>query len=152
RMNRGIDYRSDYYSLGVTLYQILTGVLPFQSQDTLELIYAHIAKIPFAPIEVDSAIPKTLSDIITKLLEKTAEKRYQSGYGLISDLNNCLMQLQKTGTVKEFTLGKFDFSGRFQIPDKLYGRETEIQFLLKKFAKASEGRSQLLLVAGYSGV
>ncbi len=152
RMNRGIDYRSDYYSLGVTLYQLFTGKLPFQSQDTLELIYSHIAKVPLTPIEIDATIPKVISDIIMKLLEKTAEKRYQSGYGLISDLNNCLLQLQKTGIVKEFPLGKNDFSGRFQIPDKLYGREEETQFLLAQFDKASQGRSELLLIAGYSGV
>ncbi|MEO8402752.1 MAG: serine/threonine-protein kinase PknK, partial [Gammaproteobacteria bacterium] len=152
RMNRGIDYRSDYYSLGATFYQIFTGVLPFTSKDTLELVYSHIAKLPASPSQVDPAIPKIISDIIMKLLEKTAEKRYQSGYGLITDLQNCLLQLQKTGLCNEFPLGLNDYSGRFQVPDKLYGRESEINYLLDTFSRVSSGSSELMLVAGYSGI
>lgn len=153
RMNRGIDYRSDYYSLGMTIYQMVTGELPFKSNDNLELVYSHIAKVPISPHDLDSAIPKPLSDIIMKLLAKTSEERYQSCYGLISDLQNCLFQLQKTGTLHDFPLATKDLSGRFQISEKLYGRESEIKFLLDKFTVITEnGHSELMLVAGYSGI
>ncbi|MEO8964530.1 MAG: AAA family ATPase, partial [Gammaproteobacteria bacterium] len=152
RMNRGIDYRSDYYSLGVTLYQIFTGELPFKSTDPLELVYSHIAKTPPPPNLIDTAIPKPISDIIMKLMAKTAEDRYQTDYGIISDLQNCLIQLQKKGAVVDFKLGEHDLSGQFQIPEKLYGRETEVNYLLETFARVSQGNSELLLVAGYSGV
>lgn len=153
RMNRGIDYRSDYYSLGVTLYQMFTGTLPFQSNDPLELVYSHIAKLPTTPHEADHAIPKILSDIIMKLLAKTAEERYQSTYGLLSDLRECHMQLQMTGEIHEFPLAVNDLSAYFQISEKLYGRDSEVAYLLKTFARVSEdGQTELMLVAGYSGI
>lgn len=152
RMNRGIDYRSDYYSLGVTLYQLLTGVLPFQAKDPLEIVHAHLVELPLAPQVLNTAIPKTISDIIMNLLKKTAEERYQSLYGLLYDLKRATLQYQQTGTVEDFPLGTQDFSGRFQIPEKLYGRTNEINFLLATFARVSQGPSEFMLIAGHAGI
>ncbi|MEO8400344.1 MAG: serine/threonine-protein kinase PknK [Gammaproteobacteria bacterium] len=152
RMNRGIDYRSDYYSLGVTFYQLFTGVLPFQNSDPIELVQAHISKQPIAPNELNPAIPISISKIILKLLAKNAEDRYQSAFGLIFDLKQCMIQTQQSGTITNFEPGQKDFSGRFQIPEKLYGRQQEIKFLLDTFERVNQGHSELMLVAGHAGI
>ncbi len=152
RMNRSLDYRSDLYSLGVTLYEMLTGQLPFQSDDPVELVHSHIAKTPVPPCEVDAGIPAVLSDIIMKLLTKTAEGRYQSGFGVQADLERCREQWQREGRVASFALGQADFSGRFQIPEKLYGREAEVEKLLEVFARVVQGRREIMLVTGAPGV
>lgn len=152
RMNRGIDYRSDYYSLGVIYYQMFTGKLPFEDAEPLELIHAHIAKRPVPPHIINAAIPLPISNIIMKLLEKNAEDRYQTLYGLLYDLKFCRNQLQKTDKVDSFVLAEKDFSGKFQIPEKLYGRQYEIEFLLNTFNRVSTGHSELMLIAGHSGI
>jgi predicted ATPase/serine phosphatase RsbU (regulator of sigma subunit)/tRNA A-37 threonylcarbamoyl transferase component Bud32 len=152
RMNRSMDYRTDFYSLGVVFYELLTGTLPFYSDDLMELIHYHIAKRAKPPHEVNPEIPSVLSDIVLKLLAKTAEDRYQSALGLKTDLEYCLKQLETTGAIKSFELGQKDISGRFQIPQKLYGRETEIEQLLEGFDYVCSGNTELMLVSGYSGI
>src|SRR5919199_1280659 len=139
RMNRGIDYRTDFYSLGVTFYELLTGKLPFQSADALSLVHCHLAKVPVSPREINSERPKAVSDIVMKLMAKTAEERYQSAWGLQTDLENCLSQLQKTGNISCFWLASNDISDKFQIPQKLYGREAEIETLLTAFERVAAG-------------
>ena len=152
RMNRGVDYRTDFYSLGVTFYELLTGQLPFDRADAMELVHAHIAKQPVSPCQLVSHIPTPLSDIVMKLMAKNAEDRYQSAYGLKADLETCYRQLQSGGEVSSFLIGGQDISSNFQIPQKLYGREPEIEALLAGFERISQGTSEMILVAGYSGI
>ncbi|MFZ4558324.1 MAG: ATP-binding protein, partial [Pseudanabaena sp.] len=152
RMNRGIDYRADFYSLGVTLYQLLTGTLPFESADPLELMHSHIAKTAIPADQVNSKVPEMVSEIVTKLMSKNAEERYQSALGLKHDLEQCLTQWKTTGEIAEFELGQRDLSDRFLIPEKLYGREAEVEQLLEAFERVAEGASELMLVAGFSGI
>ncbi|MEH2114201.1 AAA family ATPase [Nostoc sp.] len=153
RMNRGIDHRSDLYSLGVTFYEMLTGQLPFQGKDPLEWVHCHIAKSPLCPSKLNSDIPQMLCEITMKLLSKVAEQRYQSAFGLQFDLEKCLKQLETTGEIQSFVLGEQDISERFQIPQKLYGREPEIAKLLQAFERVvSQGKPELVLVSGFAGV
>ncbi|MCV6636192.1 AAA family ATPase [Candidatus Albibeggiatoa sp. nov. NOAA] len=152
RMNRSIDYRTDYYSLGVTWYQMLTGRLPFEAKDAMEWVYCHIAKTPRPPIEINPQIPYPVSAIIMKLIEKTAEKRYQSTYGLLTDLKRSLEQLQIMGRIDSFSLGIKDASSHFQIHEKLYGRDTEIELLHASFDRVSLEFKEMMLIAGYSGI
>ena len=152
RMNRAVDYRSDIYSLGVTLYELFTGQLPFEAADAMEMIHAHIAMQPIAPQQIDAEIPGVLSEIILILLAKNAEDRYQSLRGLGADLIRCLDQLQHKQTIESFTLREDDFSGRLQISQKLYGRESEIAQLTTTYDRVAQGNSELLFIAGYSGV
>ncbi len=159
RMNRLIDYRTDLYSLGVTFYEMLTGQLPFQSSDPLELVHCHIAKTPTPPSELNSQIPLIVSDIVLKLLSKTAEDRYQTALGLKADLEVCLKMLQ-SGNISYFPIGKLDKSSQFLIPQKLYGRETEVATLINAFVRVASpqekrvglGATEMILVSGYSGI
>ncbi|MBD1834233.1 AAA family ATPase [Cyanobacteria bacterium FACHB-472] len=154
RMNRTLDYRTDFYSLGVTFYKLLTGQLPFPTTDIMELVHCHIAKQPIPPHEVTD-IPIAVSDIVLKLMAKNAEERYQSAWGLKADLNECLRQLETTREIATFQFGTQDISDKFQIPQKLYGRSSEVQTLLTAFERISTGetkQAELMLVAGYSGI
>ncbi|MBE9187508.1 AAA family ATPase [Microcoleus sp. LEGE 07076] len=180
RMNRSLDYRTDFYSLGVTFYELLAKQLPFETTDALELVHCHLAKVAVSPREINSEIPKAVSDIVMKLMAKTAEERYQSAGGIKADLETCLTQLQTNGEISEFPLASSDISDKFQIPQKLYGREQEVETLLAAFErvagsqaksnslptsgetlsslqsrrgiKRDGGRVELMLVAGYSGI
>jgi predicted ATPase/signal transduction histidine kinase len=152
RMNRGIDYRTDFYSLGVTFYELLTGQLPFQSSDPMELLHCHIAKLPPLVDEINPQIAPVLSSIINKLMAKNAEDRYQSALGLKYDLENCLHQLKETGKIASFPIAQRDVCDRFIIPEKLYGREPEVETLLKAFDRVTNNQTELMLVTGFSGI
>src|SRR5271170_6590953 len=152
RMNRSVDARSDFYSLGVTLYLMLTGTLPFDAADPLEWVHCHIARRPTPPRD-RAAVPEPLSAIVMKLLAKNAEERYQTAAGLEADLRRCLTEFQSHGRIDSFALGAHDSSDRLLIPEKLYGREREVDDLLAAFDRVvSQGNPELVLVSGYSGV
>ncbi len=152
RMNREIDRRTDFYSLGITFYELLTNRLPFETTDAMELVHSHIAKQPNPPHLLIPEIPSCLSEIVMKLMAKNAEDRYQSAYGLQVDLAACRSQWSQTGRIDPFVLGNRDISDRFQISQKLYGREREIEQLLAGFERVSLGQKQMMLVRGYSGI
>jgi len=152
RMNRRLDYRTDLYSLGVTLYELFTGQLPFVSSDMLELIHDHIARNPKPPLEIEPGIPGPVSDIVLKLLAKDPDDRYQTARGLQADLKRCLDQWEREGRIKAFGLGDDDVTSRLHIPHRLYGRRAEVERLESILDLAFTKHAQLLLVAGYSGV
>ena len=152
RINRAVDHRTDFYSLGATLYALLTGSPPFQSSDPLELIHSHIARTPPPPDAVDPEVPEQVSRIVMRLLAKAAEDRYQSARGIHDDLAACQREWTATGTISRFDLGGHDVSERFLIPQRLYGRDPELGALTAAFDETCAGRTALLLVSGYSGI
>jgi PAS domain S-box-containing protein len=140
RMNRVVDYRTDFYSLGVTFYELLTGRLPFPTEDMLEMVHCHLARHPVPPSTLNPTIPEVLSDLVIKLMAKNAEDRYQSAEGIQADLQRCLDTWQSSGTIVPFALAQQDFTGKLQIPQKLYGRELEVARLLAAFERVAECR------------
>ncbi len=152
RMNRKLDYRTDYYSFGVMLYELVTGRLPFEVSDPMELVHCHIARKPPPLRTANEEVPKALAAIILKLMAKTAEERYQSAVGIRADLQRCLTQLESSGQIGDFTPGQDDVSERFHIPEVLYGREEVVDALLASFTRVCSGGKELVLVSGPSGV
>ncbi|MGA9119264.1 MAG: SpoIIE family protein phosphatase [Bacteroidota bacterium] len=152
RVNRVIDYRADFYALGVTLYELLIGWLPFQSSDPMELIHAHIARIPPAPSDLNPGIPRIVSDIVMKLLAKSADDRYQNAFGLRIDLEECLHQWGSRGAIAGFVLGTKDISEQFHLPQRLYGRDHAIRALRESFDRVCREKPGLLIVRGPAGI
>ena len=162
RMNRSLDYRTDYYSLGVSFYELLTSQMPFHSEDPLEFIHSILTQEPKLVSEVNPNIPHQVAAIINKLLAKNAEDRYQSSVGLIKDLEECLEQFKQSSKINSFPLGRYDVSQEFHIPQKLYGREKEITWLLTHFEEYLDNfrrrgltvsrQIPIILVSGYSGI
>ncbi|MCG8613067.1 MAG: AAA family ATPase [Pseudomonadales bacterium] len=152
RMNRALDYRTDFYTLGVTFYYLLTGKLPFVADDALGMVYAHMAVRQTSVHLIRNDVPVVVSRIVDKLLSKNAEDRYQSALGLKADLQQCMAWLEQKNDAPEFILGQQDISDRFQKSQTLYGRATEVDHLLSSFKQVITGQPRLLAVAGYSGV
>ena len=151
KLDIAVDYRSDFYSLGVTFYQMLTGKLPFAASDSLELIHCHLAVMPMALHQLNREIPAAISQIVIKLLAKNPEDRYQSALGLKADLENCLTQLLHTGEIKPFCLGKLDQQAQLKISQKLYGRDSEMRILTLAWERVRGGATEIILVKGRSG-
>jgi PAS domain S-box-containing protein len=153
RMNRSIDARSDLYTLGVTFYQMLTGVLPFTASDPMAWVHCHIARQPVPPKERVETVPAPVSALIMKLLAKTPEERYQTAGGVERDLRHCLAEWEAHGCIDDFPLGRQDTSDRLLIPERLYGRKAEIDTLIAAFDRVvGSGMVELVLVSGYSGI
>ena len=152
RMNRGIDSRSDLYSLGVCFYRMLTGELPFRSRDPMELLHAHIARKPSRPRDVNPQVPQAVSELAMRLLEKRAEDRYQSADGLVRDLQAMREATAQGRSLTDMPLARWDVSRQFQVSQKIHGRDKEIRLLLESFERMAQGKAELLLVGGYSGI
>jgi len=151
RMNRPVDYRTDFYSLGVTLYELACSQLPFISDDPAEIVHCHIAKTPLPAYKVNPEIPKAVSGIIAKLMAKMPEERYKNTQGIMFDLYKCIEQMDDSGVVEDFELGSRDISDKFEVPKKLYGREYELDNLLTSFQN-NKGNAEFILIGGYSGI
>lgn len=152
RINRRIDYRTDFYSVGMVLYELFSGQLPFESNDPIKLLHQHIAEVPVSPSSFNSTIFPVLDTIILKLLSKNAEDRYLSAYGVLCDLQKCLAFYQSNIENINFQIGLHDFSNKFKISSKVYGRNSQLEVGLKVYEKVSNGSFELLFVTGMSGI
>ncbi len=152
RTSRSINYRSDYYSLGITLYQVITNHLPFEYEDPLDIIHAHMVMTPDSPSDLNSYIPKMISDVIMKLIKKNPEDRYQSAFGIEYDLQKILEQIESKEGIKEFSLGEHDTSSVFHISEKLVGRTNEIKLLQESFERAAKHHNEIIFISGTSGI
>ncbi|MPW23383.1 AAA family ATPase [Paraburkholderia sp. CNPSo 3157] len=153
RMNRSIDSRSDLYAFGVTLYQMLTGTLPFTAADPMEWVHCHVARKPVPPSARVETVPPAVSELVMKLLAKTPEERYQTAAGVDRDLRRCLTEWQSQSHIDAFPLGEHDTPDRLLIPEKLYGREREVGAMVAAFDRVvMSGTPELVLVSGYSGI
>src|SRR5471032_1092503 len=153
RMNRSIDSRSDLYAFGVTLYQMLTGTLPFTAEDPMEWVHCHVARKPASPDSRVAGIPPAVSELVLKLLAKTPEERYQTAPGVERDLRRCLTEWQRQRHIDGFPLGEYDVPARLIIPEKLYGRERAVLAMIAAFDRVvTSGMPELVLVSGYSGI
>lgn len=152
RMNRELDYRADYYSLGITLFELLTGTLPFKASDTMGWVHCHISRVAPSVSALNPAVPESLDRIVRKLMDKNPDDRYQSAHGLLRDLERSERQSRDGGQDAGFVLGAHDISQRFQVSPRLYGRAIEIARILGAFAAASRGSRELVLLTGGAGV
>lgn len=152
RMGKKIDFRTDFYSLGVTFYEMLTGRLPLQGESEIELTYSHIAKEPLCPNIVNEKIPYIISGIVMKLLSKDPEDRYKNSFGLRNDLLKCMIELKEKGIIEEFELGEKDVNDKFDFSDKLYGREKELKRILSSYDNVKQGKGEVVLISGDAGI
>lgn len=152
RINRAVDYRTDFYSLGITFYELLTGKLPFDEKEKLPLMHSHLAKQAKAPHEVNPLLPVALSDVVMKLMAKNPEDRYQSAYGLKADLLECERLWREGKASKSMPLGLSDVPDRFEISQKLFGREKELDILRSAFNRVQAGTLEIVLVSGQAGM
>ncbi len=152
RMNRTVDYRSDFYSLGIVFYELITFKKPFESNDPMELVHSHIARNPEPPHKIKPQTSEVISKIILKLMAKSPEDRYKTHHGIIYDLEKCFYDLKHFKEIKDFSIAEKDISSDLKIPEKLYGREKEIEVLLNTYEEVSQGSVSFLLVGGYSGI
>ncbi len=152
RTAQDVDHRTDFYALGAMFYEMLTGHTPFEGSDALEILHAHLAKMPTAPRRLNPAIPTPLSQIVLKLLAKAPHERYQSAYGLKADLDRCATSWQRRLTIEPFALGAHDFSGQLKVSSRLYGRESGVEELWQSFMRVKGGTAELFFVTGYSGI
>ncbi|RJP76512.1 MAG: GAF domain-containing protein [Desulfobacteraceae bacterium] len=152
RLNCPVDYRTDFYSLGIIFYELLTGKLPFDSEDPSEIIHSHLARHPVPPSKIWVDIPGILSNITMKLLAKIPDDRYQSTYGILADIHQCRMQYQNTGSISSFALGSEDLPEQIHISQKLFGRENEFSQMMEIFERIRNGSAELLLISGFPGI
>jgi predicted ATPase/tRNA A-37 threonylcarbamoyl transferase component Bud32 len=152
RLNRSLDYRTDFYSLGVTFFEMLTGDVPFKESDSSKLMNAHITKPAPSPRDKNLYIPQAISDITSKLLAKDPDNRYQSGFGIAADLNTCIQELEDKGAISKFTIGQNDFSLKLSTPKSIYGRESETSFLLDEINSVKKNSCKFVFISGFAGI
>lgn len=152
RVNYTLDYRTDFYSLGIVFYRMLTATLPWNNQEILELVHCHLAKNPVPPHQINSEVTQTVSNIVMKLLAKNPNDRYQSAYGIKHDLETCLIQYQNNKKIELFEVGALDQRSNFVISKKLYGRISAINTLTSAFNRVNSSATELVLLSGTSGI